>query len=345
MKENNLIEEEKSMYGICFSTLVICVFLLAFLGFNFPNSITGAVIHDFNDLEGNTSKDKATLENITQQEALNAILQAERIMRELQDAGFGVFWINDTLLEAKKYFKGKNYNTLLNQIELINDTERREEAKTLLIEAQKTIGVSIDYKLVLEKTKAIHERKEWTYEIKDLIRASELRIQEFNKQDLDTIELEDILLNANIEYENERFENSEDLLYTLDSKLIELSAQTTLGRTIYRASKENVANFIKDHYIMILLILGLLFILAILIYNKIRIIILKHKIKEMKIEKGVLDDLIIKSQSDYFAKGDITKQTFDIKMSNFKERLSMIKQNLPVTESQLENRLKLKKVS
>jgi len=38
-------------------------------------------------------------------------------------------------------------------------------------------------------------------------------------------------------------------------------------------------------------------------------------------------------------------QTFEIKMSNFKERLLTIKQKLPLTESRLEKRLKSKGVS
>lgn len=64
----------------------------------------------------------------------------------------------------------------------------------------------------------------------------------------------------------------------------------------------------------------------------------------MKVEKDVLEELMKKAQSDYFAKGDITKQTYEIKMLKYKETLVEIKQKLPVAEVLLEKRLKSKRV-
>jgi len=197
---------------------------------------------------------------------------------------------------------------------------------------------------VLEITKTISERKQRTYKTNDLIRASELRIQEFKEQNIDTSEAEEILSNAINEFENERFALIEEILDKVDTKLIELSAETTLVKTIYRAGKENFIDFIKDRYRELLLLLGSLMIIAILLYNRIRIAALRHKIKDMKVEKDILDELMKKAQSDYFAKGDITKQTFEIKMGKFKERLVEIKRMLPAAEELLDKRLKLKRV-
>ncbi|MBN4049208.1 hypothetical protein JYT91_01180, partial [archaeon AH-315-M20] len=325
MKESNLTEEEKAMYAICFSTLIISLFLLVFLGFNSVNTITGAVFHESRNetiiYEEETIKyENISSENITQETALNAILQAEKDMQEMQEEGFGIVWVNDTLIAAKKYIEGENYTALLKEIEKINDTERREKAKELLLTAQEKIGVQVDYKKVLEKTKAINDRKERAYEINDLIRASELRIQEFKQQNLDTSEVEVVFSNAVDEFKNERYEDAEDLLNTIYGKLIELSAETTLVRTIYRAGKENIVVFIKEHYKALLLIIVLLLIIAILIYNRVMIKILRHRIKDMGVEKDVLEDLMKKAQTDYFAKSNITKQTFEIKTSKYKER-------------------------
>ncbi len=350
MKESKLTEEEKSMYSISFITLIACTFLLVLLGFNTPNIITGAVVHeDSNETiiyeeEITINYENISFENITQETALNAILQAEKDIQEIQEAGFGISWFNDTLIEAKKYFKGKDYTALLKQIEAINDTERREESRALLIEAQKTIGVSVNYKLVLEKTKAIQERKERTFEINDLIRASELRLKEFKQQGLDTSEAEEILANAVNEFENERFENIEDILSSVDTKLIELSAETTIVKTIYRAGKENITSFIKDRYRELLLLLGSLLVIAILLYNRIMIAILRHRIRDMKVEKDVLLDLMKESQTDYFVKGNITGETFKINISNYEKRFVELKQKLPVAEDLLEKRLKSKRV-
>ena len=116
-----------------------------------------------------------------------------------------------------------------------------------MIAAQKKIGVEVDYEKVLENTKAIGERKQTAYEINDLIRASELRLQEFKQQGLDTSEAEKILSNALNEFESERFENVENILSNADTKLIELSAETTIVKNIYRAGKENIIDIVKDN--------------------------------------------------------------------------------------------------
>jgi len=350
MKESKLTEEEKSMYRISFITLIAGTFLLLFLGFNTQNIITGAVIHeDSNETiiyEEEVTVDYGNLsfENITQETALNAILQAEKDMQEMQEAGFGINWFNDTLIETKKYFKGKNYTTLFKKIDEIENEERREEAKQLLLEAQETIGVSVDYKKVLEITKSISDRKERAFEINDLIRASELRLDEFKQQGIDTLEAEEILSKAVNEFENERFEDVEDILSSVDTKLIELSAETTIIKTIYRAGKENITSFIKDRYRELLLLLGSLLVIAILLYNRIMIAILRHRIKDMKVEKDVLLDLMKESQKDYFVKGDITKETFEIDIANYEKRFVELKQKLPVAEALLEKRLKSKRV-
>lgn len=329
MKESKLTKEEKSMYGLSFMILIIGIFLLMFLDFNSLGSITGFAVQEVPDNEN------TILENITQKAALNAILEAEKDMRDMQEQGFGIVWVNDTLIEAKKYFEGENYTSLLEDVEGLNDTKRKEQAKRLLTTAQEKIGFEVDYKKVLEKTRTIHDRKEKAYEINDLIRASELRIAEFKQEDLDTSEVKGILSDAVSEFQDERYEDAESLLKPINSILIGLSAETTLARTIYRAGKENLANFIKENYKWILSILGLLSVIALLLYNRITALILKRKIQDMKIEIEVLEDLTKKAQSDYFARGSITKQTFDIKKSNYKERLVEIKRKLPVMETRL----------
>src|SRR3989338_11713043 len=183
-------EHEKEMYAICFSVLVICLFSLVLLQQdNF--SITGFAVLERNltptivEERRYIDYENISFENITQELALNAILQSEKDMQEMQEAGFGIVWVNDTLIEAKKYFEGENYTALLVEIYKIGDLEKREKARALLIEAQKKIGVEVDYKKVIEKTKAISERKVRAYEINDNIRASELRIKEVEETAID----------------------------------------------------------------------------------------------------------------------------------------------------------------
>lgn len=359
MKKNKSlteIEQEKSMYIICFSILAICLILLLFLQldtstFIFDGSITGAVVSDIN-LTPTIIEEKRpyiiyeniSLGNITQELALNAILQAEKDMEEMQVAGFGIAWVNDTLIEAKKYFEGENYTALLGEIYKISDLEKREKAKTLVIEAQKKIGVPVDYELVLEKTKVINERKAQAYEIKDLIRAAELRIKDFAQTGLNATALFELLSNAKTEFKEERFEDSIGLLNKIEPKINEIESENTLVKTIYRVGKETTINFIKEHYIAIIITLIILIIIFLLSYNRVMVKILKRKLYDMGVEKDVLTELIKKAQSDYYSKGIIPKKTYEIKMSKYKERMQQIKEQLPVLQARLDKLSKMKRV-
>ena len=323
------------------------------INFGFPGlfegSISGAVVGD-TSYGGVISQDividyeDISLENITQEKALNAVLQAEKDKEEMQEQGFGIVWVNDTLIEAKRYFEGEDYTSLLADIAKIKDLDLREKSRELLLKAQENVGVSVDYQKVLESTKAIDERKKKAFEINDLIRASELRIEEFKQEGLNPLEAEKILSDAVVEFNDERYEQAEELLESIGGELIELSAETTLTKTLYRAGRDNLLVFLKENYQLLLLIFGSLLIALILLYNRLMIFILKRKIQDMKVEAEVLMDLLKKAQTDYFAKGIITKQTFEIKTAKYKQASVSIKQKLPVLESLLDKRLKSKRV-
>lgn len=64
----------------------------------------------------------------------------------------------------------------------------------------------------------------------------------------------------------------------------------------------------------------------------------------MKVEEEVLADLTKKAQSDYYEKTIVTKNTFEIKTSQYQKRMSEIKQKLPGIESRLEKRLKYRRI-
>jgi|TARA_Y100000310_G_scaffold345846_1_gene471150 transcriptional/translational regulatory protein YebC/TACO1 len=172
MKEvKSEIEEEKSMYLISFGILLIS--FVTILGLSsgiaplFQNSITGAVTHG-GDLESILSEvdyedigtkfldyDNINTTDVSQQTALNALLQAELDLEEMKQQNFGITWVNDSIIEAKKHFEGADYSNLIAELEFIPDIEQKEKSKELLLKAQETIGVAVDYNKVVEITKMI----------------------------------------------------------------------------------------------------------------------------------------------------------------------------------------------
>ena len=346
MKESKLeFENEKSMYAICLFILAISLLSLMLLEER-TGSFTGAAVysHDNTKEIPKINYENLPLENATPQIAFDALIQADNDMLEMKEQGFGIRWVNDTLIEAQKYFSGKNYTALLIEIEKINDTEKKAQARELLLLAQEKIGILVDYRKVLEKTKSISERKKKAYEIKDSIRAYELKEKELKSQNLKTGEIESLISQAKSEFGNERYENAQSLLLDIDKKMLESSAQATIVKAIYKAGKDDITLFFRMHYREILMLLGFLSAVLMLLYNRIMISILRRKITDLRIEQEVLSDLMKKAQDDYFIKGDLTRRAFDIKTVEYKAAMAKSRQRLPVMQALLEKRLKSRRV-
>jgi len=328
MKErDDILKEEKKMYSTSISLILLSFVLLVFInsGMFSSNVITGYVIHE-------------DTKNITQQQALEAILEAEEILQEMTESGFNVVWFKDKLLEAKNHFEPVNFTLLVKEVETTNKTDS-EKIQDLLNKA-KSIG-RVNYSLVLEKSAEIEERKEKAFELSDTLNALSVRLNELSQSGLLTEELSNLFIEAHNEFTNERFENAEKLIERINDKIAEKSAEVALLTTIYKAGKDNIINFVKENFIPIVLVLIIIIIVSFLSYHKIMIKIYNKKIKDSEIELDVLNDLTKKSQKDYFSKGIIPKSTYELKIGKYKERLSEIKRTIPVLKTKLEKMRKI----
>jgi len=335
--------KEKTVYAFSLNILsifLIILFILAIASSPLDVSITGAIVQDQRNLTPIIEKQAAyfdyenienfDLENISQEMALNFLLLAEFDIQEMQDASFSVSWVKDALLEAKRYFEGEDYTALLQQIRSTNDIDKRNKAITMLKAAQEKIGTPVDYKQVYTITKTIRNRKIEAFEIRDLIRVAELRMEEIEQINLPTSSIQEIISRAKTEFNEERFSNAHTILNKIEPAIDEIESENTFVKTIYRAGKETTTNFIKDHIITILLTSILIIVILLLSYNRIIIKILNNKVYDMNIEKQVLKNLIKKAQTDYFTNKTIPQHTYKIKINKYRESMQQIKEQLPV---------------
>jgi len=330
-------QPEKAMYAISITILITALAAIFYLNSSF-NSITGFAVTEVVEVEDEVIK--LALENITQEQALNAVLQSEQDINEMQEQGFSIIRVNDILREAKKAFEGENYTALIEQAEKINDSDRRDLVKQLLTKAQEVLErgekAEVNYTLVLEKTNEIAERKYESFLIKDSLRVADFELKELQETGLDVSEIEEILAKAKAEFGDERYEEATALLQSFDQKLFEIRAEATLVRTIYKAGRETTANFVKENLGKIIIAVSVIAVVIILFYNRLKVKSLKNKLRDMQIEQGVLTELIKKAQEEYYSEMSISKQTFEIKVSQYKERMSQIKRELPVVKARLE---------
>lgn len=331
------IQEEKEVLLFGTMTLVFCLVIIAAIWM--PSSgITGHVITNIDSSRILIDYDNIST-NITKDLTTNAILQAEEDIREMEQEGFGIVFVNDTLTDAKKFFEGENYSELLKQVNKIKDRIERKNAKALILRAQKNADFFVDYSRVLERTKLINTRKHKAYELRDALNVEMFRVLNLNDSKIDFSSAVVLVETAEIAFNEERFDEAEELLSTLDEEVDKIHSENTLVKTVYRAGRENVFTFVKNHWINIIITLSIIFVITILSYNRIRLRIYKIKLQNMMVEKEVLTDLIKKAQMDYYQHHKIAKKSYEIKFNSYKGRLATIKQQLPGL------RVKIKKIA
>jgi len=244
----------------------------------------------------------AISQNATSTEAVQAIAQAEKDMKEMQDAGFGIVFINDTLLEARN---------------ALNKT---------------------DYELVIEKTRLISERKLQAYNISDSLRALELGIKELEALNLNISKVRELLNKSMTTFQEERYEEAEELIEEAYAELNSKRAEATIVQVRIRAVRENIISFVRENWLHLIIGIASSSAIGYIIYNRIMIIRTKNQIKDLGIEQEVLKNLMKRAQSDYFQKRTLTRGSYEIKIKKYKERMLETKELLPVLKARVEKK-------
>jgi len=310
-KENILFEmKTKNLLSISFVVLLVS---LSFLILNNKDnsSITGAVVL------GQTGD---VIGDVTKEQAEDGLVQAEKDMYEMKTAGFGINLVNDTLIDARRYF-------ISGDSVLVKDLGEK--------------SITADYAEVVSRTNLISARKTQAYQIKDNIRATELMLVELNKTGLNLTSVFILLDRSKFEFDNERYEDSVDNLDEIDSKLDDLRVEGTFIRTVYRIGRETLIVFVQENWLWLLGILIVSIIVLIFSWKKIQIAKLEKKIVELELEDKVAKDLLKKAQVEYYKDRNLPKQAYDIRVKSHKERITELKHTIPVLKSRLD---KMKKV-
>lgn len=238
-------------------------------------------------------------QNTTEAQANQAIAQAEKDIKEMLDSGFGINFVNDTLLEAKK---------------ALNTTK---------------------YDLVIEKTQLISERKLQAYNISDSLRALQLGIEEVEALNLNASKVRELFNKSTVTFQEERYEEVEELIKETYAELTNIRAEATIVQVRVKATRENIISFIRDNWSSILIGGAVASAIAYVVFNRIMVMRTKNEINDLGIEKEVLAKLMKKAQSDHFQKRTLTRESYDIKMGKYKERMIEIKELLPVLKSRV----------
>lgn len=322
-------KEEKNMYLICTILLLISFFGIILL--KSPDiTITGAVILEETQVKSEFQYIEP--ENITRENALDALLVAEDILEEMSNSNLPTFFISDTLLKAKRSFIGDDINQLRLDIEKEESELKKAYLKSLLKVAQETPSYEVEklnYSEVFRLTQLINFKKEQAYRIIDTISLVEEKENQYKKNKVDTSEGLALLEEAKISFREERYDEAEAYLREAELKLDKASSEYKRVKGLIKLSK----NFFQKYWWQIILTIIILVIITPHIVKRIRKNLAKKKLLNLRLESQTLSKLIKKAQEDCFRDKKITQDTYKIRVDRYKSRITEIKHTIPVLEA------------
>ena len=245
-------------------------------------------------------------------QANNSLSEVKFAIRNLEEANLSVERVSDIYLEAKQLY----------------------EAQVALEKA----GGKPDYSIIFNKVNEIKNIKENAFLLADELKVLGLRIKD---SDVNTSEAEVIYKDAVREFEDERYERSKELIEKTYIKLSELESNAARVAAFYGAMSKTFENFIRENFKKIISVIGVILITFIILHNRIKIYRLKKKLELLELRKVILKELIARTQKDYFEKGIIGEDTYNIRVNKFGELIRDINRQIPLIKENIANVEKL----
>jgi hypothetical protein len=186
--------------------------------------------------------------------------------------------------------------------------------------------------------------KEKAFAILNKINEAEKIIEDVESQGLDTSEAENLLDQGINKFNINDYEEANTLLQDSIKKAERIKASSLMFGVINKSQlKFNMIIFLKAYWWLISIILLILIIFGSTLYDVLYIRMLNNKISSLKKEQQTILNMIKQYQEDYFKKKKLSKESYDVAIDKYQERMLKIKETIPVLESKLKNKEKKNK--
>ena len=132
-------------------------------------------------------------------------------------------------------------------------------------------------------------------------------------------------------FSDERYNDAEKLLEDFRIQFEKDKANASLLAGL----KNGAFNFFRRYGIQIIIFLVIVSFIGYYVYKIFEKRILQNKIKKMKIQEQVLNDLMKKAQTQRFKDNKISGLVYNIRFKKYQEKLQTIKEEMPVLEDNL----------
>lgn len=249
-------------------------------------------------------------ENLSMQEkATSCLAESMKIFQELESENFTTNRVNDSLKEATSLF----------------------EAQLALEEKKK----KHDFSMVIPYCERIKSIRENAFSARDELIALKKFYDESLTKDMNTSSANKIIAEIEGEITSERYERVSSLVSKAYEEIINIQSSSTTMNLFYTATTRSIKGFIIENWIWLSSTLIALFILFLIYKKSIRIAIIKRKIVRSEMRKKTLKSMIMKTQKDYFEKGNIPEGIYNIKVKKFAEMIRDIDREIPLLNEEL----------
>ncbi len=193
-----------------------------------------------------------------------------------------------------------------------------------------------NYDTVFRMTKDISNIKSSAFLAHDELFVLKTVISDLDNTTMDLTDINLCQSNADQEFTDERFEQSLDLIDLCYEKISDAEATATRVQAMYKATTQNIYNYLYTYRTNIIIGIISLIIFAFLTRSKLNRLHLSRKIDNLKKERDILKNLIKRAQSEYFHKKTLTETGYTIKVSKFSEMIRDINRQIPVLMEELE---------
>jgi len=318
------MEIKKKAVGFVSVFLFITVALLYFSQHNLRVSpLTGFAVAQFG---------YSPPADITENTALQALIRAEADVKAVASLKIATYFLNDTLLIAKRYFIGETADRLSLTMSSLDTEEKRSYIASLLEVAKTTPKHEIkpqNFSEVLRSTQLIAFKKEQAYRIIDIIFLAEEKERKYKQEGADTAASISLIAQAKTSLLEERFDEAESLLDDANLRLDQARLQEARFRSIFKGTQ----SFFQLYWWQSLVVFIILAISTPFIVLGGRKIWAVRKLSLLKKELQTLQGLLVKAQEDCFKYRTITTTSYKIKADSYKERMNEIQRTIPVLET------------
>jgi hypothetical protein len=306
--------------------VVLAVVITMGLFFLMGAYVTGEVILD-KDLVDSPE------ENISFEKASLMIVEVEEMISDMEEGGLSIAYVNDVFVEMRSVFEQVGYAEVLRGNVDASDSEKAEARSALSVVSWK----DLDYRDVVVYYDIISSRKDLGFLLLDRITVEENSLDNGDFSGA----LWDILAEARLSFNSGRYKEAEELLDELDSE----KEREVSEASVFSSLRRGARGFVERNWEYILIGLFVVLLIVYIIRKIFARVFLKRKIRKMEHELVGFKKLIRVAQRERFKRASISGLVYNIRMEKYNERISRIKEELPVLKSRLSvgKKVKLKR--